>query len=89
MNPNDVSPDEGAPKPWHKPQPGDENDNSSAADAGSNAANIIGGVAEGAGEIAGGALEVAGGCADGCGGCSLAILITLFAAGGTAMALFR
>jgi hypothetical protein len=72
------------------------------ADAGAGTLNAVGGVAdmadaaggalEGAGsalEGAGSALDVAGGCLDGCGGCSLAILLTLFAAAGTAMALLR
>src|SRR5262245_26215931 len=51
--------------------------------------NVAGGAIEAAGEVAGGALEAAGGCADGCGGCSLALLVTLFAAASTAMAIFR
>ena len=101
MNPTDPGalPAGALPKPWHKPQPGDDGNNSTAADAG----NALGGLAEGAADVAGGALEAtgsvadaaggvlegAGGCLDGCSGCSLAILVTLFAAAGTATALFR
>src|SRR5688572_27836500 len=66
---------------------------SGAGDLAGGAIEVVGSVAagaiEGAGSAAGAALEGAGGCADGCGGCSLAILVTLFAAAGTAMALFR
>ena len=66
---------------------------SGAADIAGGAIEVVGNVAagaiEGAGEVAGAAIEGAGGCADGCGGCSLALLITLFAAAGTAMAFFR
>ena len=57
---------------------------------------VAGGAIEAAGEVAGSAiegagsaLEAAGGCAEGCGGCSLAVLVTLFAAAGSAMAYFR
>lgn len=92
MNPNAG---DGAPKPWNVPQPPPEDQNTQS---GSTAGNII----EGAGELASGALEAvgsvaegagsllegAGGCLDGCSGCSLAILITLFATAGTAMAFF-
>ena len=60
------------------------------------AGDLAAGAIEGAGEVAGAAiegagsaLEVASGCADGCSGCSLALLVTLFAAAGTAMAIFR
>jgi hypothetical protein len=100
MNPIDpaaLPPEDGQPKPWHKPQP--PATDSGGGDAGSAAGNI----AEGLGEIAGGALDavgsvaeatggvldIAGGCLDGCSGCSLAILVTLFAVAGTATAFFR
>jgi len=87
MNPNASG---GNPKPWNRPQSGDENqNNNAAADGGSAAGEIVGGALEATGEIVGGALEVAGGCLDGCSGCSIAILITLFATAGTAMAVFR
>ena len=86
----------GNSKPWNKPQPQpDEGQN----DGGSTAGNIIDGAAEVAGgaldavgsvvEGAGSVLEGAGGCLDGCSGCSLAILVTLLATAGTAMAVFR
>jgi hypothetical protein len=64
-------------------------------DAGAGALNVAGGAAEiadaagSALEGAGGALEAAGGCLEGCRSCSLAVLLMLFAAAGTAMALFR
>jgi hypothetical protein len=58
---------------------------SGALDAAGSVADAAGSALEGAGS----ALEAAGGCLDGCGGCSLALLVTLFAATGTAMALFR
>ena len=96
MNPTDPSaipPDEGTPKPWHKPQQDHEQ---AEAESGNAVGDLAAGAVEGAGEVAGAALEgasaaldVAGGCADGCSGCSLALLITLFAATGTAMAFFR
>jgi hypothetical protein len=63
-----------------------------ATELGGAALDAAGTVADAAGsalEGAGSALEAAGGCADGCGGCSLAILVTLFAAAGTAVAIFR
>lgn len=72
------------PKPWNKPQPSsDENQNNDGASA---AGEVVGGVVEGVGEVVGGSLEAAGGCAEGCGGCAAAVLIALFAAAGTAMA---
>jgi hypothetical protein len=98
MNPTDpnAAPDDTQSKPWNKPQDDHEKQNvdilgdgglvdSAGADIISAASNAGGSVVEGAGA----ALDVAGGCADGCAGCSLAILVTLFAAAGTAMALFR
>ena len=83
-------------KPWNIPQPQpDDGTNDGTSPGGKmveGAAEVVGGVVEGAAEVAGAGLEVAGGClggvADGCGGCSLAILITLFAAAGSAMAFF-
>lgn len=59
-------------------------------------AEVAGTVAEGAAEavgaVASGAAEglgaAAGGLADGCGGCSLALLVMLFTAAGTAYAAF-
>ena len=67
-----------------------------AGDVISGAGDLAAGAIEGAGELAGaaiegagGALEVAGGCAEGCGGCSLALLVLMFAAAGSALALFR
>lgn len=89
LDPNALPPEDGSPKPWHKPSPPADG---GTADAGSAAGNLVDGAAEVAGgalEVAGGALDVAGGCLDGCSGCSLAILVTLFAAAGTAMAFFR
>lgn len=74
-------------KPWHVPQANDNQD-----DGRSTAGNVIDGAAEvtgGALEAASGALDLAGGCLDGCSGCSLAVLVTLSAAAGTAMAFFR
>lgn len=51
---------------------------------------VAGGAIEAAGEVAGGAIEIAaGGCAEGCSGCSLAVLVLLFAAAGSAMGFFR
>ncbi len=55
-------------------------------------AGALDAAAEGAGaaiEGAGAAIEAVGGVAEGCVGCSLAVLITLFAAAGSAMAFFR
>jgi hypothetical protein len=60
-----------------------------ALDAGLNIAGDALGAAGSALDAAGSVLEGAGGCLDGCGGCSLALLVTLFAAANTAMALFR
>lgn len=63
-----------------------------ATELGSAALDAAGTVADAAGialEGAGSAIDAAGGCAEGCGGCSLAILVTLFAAAGTAVAIFR
>jgi hypothetical protein len=90
IDPNALPPEDGAPKPWHKPQP--PSTDGGGADAGSAAGNIIDGAAEVAGgalEAVGGAVDIAGGCLDGCSGCSLAILVTLFAVAGTATAFFR
>jgi hypothetical protein len=56
-----------------------------AVDAVSGAAEALGGVVESAGSVP----EGASGCLDGCSGCSLALLFTLFAAGGTAWAIFQ
>ena len=57
-----------------------------ALDAAGTIADTAGSALEGAGSV----LEAAGGgCVEGCGGCSLAILVTLFAAAGTAVAIFR
>lgn len=58
---------------------------SGAVDALGSAADAIGGVVEGAGNV----LEGASGCLDGCSGCSLALLVTLFVAAGTAWAMFN
>ncbi len=66
-----------------------------AADAGAGALDPAGGAAEGidgAGAViegAGGGLEAVGGCLEGCGGCSLALLLVLFAATGSAVAFLR
>ena len=80
------------PKPWNKPQPGDDGQNNDAGNTAGNivegAGEIVGGAMDAVGSIAGGSLEAAGGCAEGCGGCSAAILIALFATAGTAMACF-
>jgi hypothetical protein len=64
------------------------------ADVAGGAIEVAGNVAGGAIEVAGGVLEgageaAAGGCAEGCGGCSLAVLVTLFATAGTALACCR
>ncbi len=86
MNPTDVPPDE------------DEGDaEQAAAGAALNAgaevigagAEVVSAGAEIAGEIAGGAAETAGGCLEGCGGCAAAMLLMLFGAAGTALAVFR
>ena len=98
-NPN-TPPDAVQPKPWHKqPQPPTNEDDTPAVVDGSGTGDVIdaglnvaGGALDAAGtaiDAAGTALDAAGGCLDGCGGCSLALLVTLFAAAGTAMALFR
>lgn len=101
IDPDAVPPSDepGPPKPWHKPQQDHEEEQNGTVDGGdvgSGAGDLAAGAADAAGEVAGAALEgasaaldVAGGCADGCSGCSLAILVTLFAATSTAMALFR
>lgn len=98
----DANDPDALPNPWDRPHPdqdeqgesrvvdgsgtGDASDGvGSAADLVSGAADLASGVAD----VAGGTLEVLGGCADGCGGCSLAVLVTLFAAAGSAMAFFR
>jgi hypothetical protein len=63
-----------------------------AADVGASALDAAGTAADAAGsalEGAGSAFDAAGGCLEGCGSCSLAVLLMLFAAAGTAMALFR
>lgn len=51
-----------------------------------------GGIGEAAGAAAegvGGVLEGVGGCLEGCSGCSLAIIVALFFAAQSAMAMFR
>jgi len=53
MNPNAG---DGAPKPWNKPQPQQDDPNQSTLGADASSA---------AGEIVGGTLEMAGGCAEG------------------------
>ncbi len=53
------------------------------------AGDVVAGGAEVVGEVASGALEGIGAVAEGCGSCSLAVLVMLFAAVGTAFALVR
>ena len=96
--PSESVPD--APKPWEAaPQPEEEENTGPPVADGGGSGDLLGGAADagigglnaasGAAELAGGALEGAGGCLEGCAGCSAAILLLLFTAAGTAMAVFR